>query len=813
MNWKSNTLIFLTYNNYYNRIVKKEETLQDYLEYELFRLSATNFNPADGVNTTHIVNMADGLYPDYIIIVDEYNQIVSRWFIIESDRIRGGQYTLTLHRDLMVDFYDDIVDAPCFIEKATLNAEDPLLFNNEDMSFNQIKTREYPLRDETLSAWVVGYYAKNVDNDDFLKGDIKTNVPASMYDAIIPVPFANWEYNAVTNPIKAGINALDYFINAKRETSRYLAPGKYKYTSSGNYLGFEAEPITSTKLYSLNCPYAGSAQNIAPKIKAQKDTLLEQAKTYLKTETLNESDRAEFLSYNGKIIKDSTGAFYEITIYQESLTYETAAVSAGSLFNSLSNIVTSTDGWKGTPNAESFQVHASFLNYKMTARKLTQLTTSWDIAPKGDTWSPLITEDAPYNIFAIPFDSCKIRTSDTKVYRSDPAYTLPLVESMIRTMTSGQDAILYDIQLLPYCPVNYIGDNLVDARAASAYTLITDPNAVGVEDNVVSFILHVPQTRISRNIQLEYFNIPKPENAIETKIANECNKYRLCSPNFNGYFDFSAAKNGGVDFINVDVTLKPYQPYIHLNPNFGELYGRDFDDPRGLICGGDFSLSQFKDKWQEFQLNNKNYQEMFDRQIQNMEVQNKYQRKQDIWTAVAGTLQGGMTGAATGLMASGGNPYAAAGGAVVGTVASGLTGLADIGINQALRNEAIDYTKDNFGYQLGNIQALPYTLTKVSSFNNNNKIFPLLETYTCTDREKEAFANKLAYNGMTVMAIGKISDYIGSGWTYTIGENEIKDKGYIKGQIIRLPEINEDFHIANEIAKEINLGIYIGGQE
>lgn len=801
MNWKSNTLIFLTYNNYYNRIVKKEETLQDYLDYEVFRLSATNFNPADGVNTTHIVNMADGLYPDYIIIVDEYNQIVSRWFIIESDRIRGGQYTLTLHRDLIIDYYDDIVDAPCFIEKATLNAEDPLLFNSEDMSFNQIKTLEYPLKDETLSAWVVGYYAKNMDKDTFLQGTVNTNIPDSMYDAQIPVPFASWKYNATTTPIKASINALDYIIKGNQfvgaaESRSY----KYKFTSSGNYLGSELLKGENPSLWLVNPSKA--QKEISEQIKSKKSELFDEAKTYLTTNVLSDSESIEFLNYNGKIIKDSTGAFYEITLSQEALTYETASIKAGSLFNSLSNIVTSSSYFTGTPNTGSFQILASFKNYRMTARRLTHLETSWDITPTED-WQPLITEDAPYNIFAIPFDSCKLKTGimPEDIYRSDPTYTLPIVESMIRAMGSS----LYDIQLLPYCPVNYIGENLVDVKSASAYSLIKD-----ADDNVVSFILHVPQTKISRDIQLEYFEIPKPENAIETKIANECDKYRLCSPNFNGYFDFSAAKNGGVQFINVDCTLKPFQPYIHLNPNFGGLYGRDFNDPRGLICGGDFSLSQYKDQWQEYQLQNKNYQEMFDRQIQNMEVQNKYQRQQDIWSAVAGTLQGGMSGAATGLMASGGNPYAAIGGAIVGTVGSGLAGQADIRINQALRNEALDYTKDMFGYQLGNIQALPYTLTKISSFNNNNKIFPILERYNCTDREKEAFVNKLAYNGMTVMAIGTLQDYIGNSWSYKISDDadEITSKGYIKGKIIRLPEINDDFHIANEIAREINLGLF-----
>ena len=113
------------------------------------------------------------------------------------------------------------------------------------------------------------------------------------------------------------------------------------------------------------------------------------------------------------------------------------------------------------------------------------------------------------------------------------------------------------------------------------------------------------------------------------KIENECDMYRLCSPNYTGVFEFNLAKNGGLDYIEVDCTYKPYNPYIKLNPNFKRLYGNDFNDQRGLICGGDFSLPQLSNSWANFQLNNKNYQLTFDREIQSMEISNRYQRVSD----------------------------------------------------------------------------------------------------------------------------------------------------------------------------------------
>ena len=118
-------------------------------------------------------------------------------------------------------------------------------------------------------------------------------------------------------------------------------------------------------------------------------------------------------------------------------------------------------------------------------------------------------------------------------------------------------------------------------------------------------------------------------------------------------------------------------------------------------------------------------------------------------------------------------------------------------MNKALHNEAVDLARDNFGFQLGNIKALPNTLNKVSSIVANSKLFPFVEYYTCTNEEKQALMNKLTYNGMTIGRIGKISDF-----KHPDGQT------YVKGQIIRLIG-NFDTHTINEIANEFNKGWYI----
>ena len=137
-------------------------------------------------------------------------------------------------------------------------------------------------------------------------------------------------------------------------------------------------------------------------------------------------------------------------------------------------------------------------------------------------------------------------------------------------------------------------------------------------------------------------------------------------------------------------------------------------------------------------------------------------------------------------------------GGVLGAGASLAGGIADLNMQSGLHNEALDFARDNFGFQLGNIKALPNTLNKVSSIVANSKLFPFVEYYTCTDEEREAFVNKIKYNGMTIGRIGKIEDFLNPDDTQT----------YVKGQLIRL-EGKYDTHEINEIANEFMKGWYI----
>lgn len=806
-------LYIFKYNNYYNRIVKKEENIADYGEYIHLIPNCRDFTPNDHINTIHTFGSAATNYDgsgDYCVITNG-EKIISRWFIIETRFLRTGQWQLNLRRDLMADYYDEIINAPCFIEKATLNYEDPLIFNQENMSFNQIKTKEWLLQDNTKCAWLVGYYAKD---SGVLNGVVRSNSKNSKPTIDISIPIEEWEFYGYNseNPFYAYPTELSaqIFFNVKNagETIKSSLD-----LFGGNVVNEKVTVDTKQSLYfnefyslsGINKTYAlETAPLKAALTDVKKDTYKGLSQSIL--EWHSELDTNQFLSYNNIYLRDSNNRVFLVTITRSANTTLTKDVSKGSSFGvALSEYVknvpaTFADVSKNYfnettfPNDRTFKIKMISPTYYISVVEQEEFEITYNIPDVK-----LTTVDEEYNIFAIPYGTVNIR--DSRLQNTVLKTNKEIGMATAAAIKTQHGEKIYDIQLLPYCPIPELmaGSNIgqINIDDDLQYSYVVDNS----NNTNVGIIFNVPRSTFSINIWVN-FKEYLGETNIAKKVNDACDKWRICSPNFSNYFDFSLQKNNGIDRFNVDCNYKPYTPYIHINPGFGGLYGRDFDDPRGLVLGGDFSITQVIDKWADYQIQNKNFQAIFDRQIQNMEVQHNVGRTQDI----ASTIAGVGTGVAAGMLggASLGMPHAAAIGGVVGGITAGVGGIMDIVLNEQLRTEAIDYSTDLFGYQLDNIKALPNTISKVSAINANNKLFPVLEYYTCTDREKNAFVDKLAYNGMTVMAIGTIADYINNYWIYGTKTS----KNYIKGKIIRIENLHDDFHLIKSISEEIYKGGY-----
>lgn len=781
-------ILLQNYNNYYNRTYKSEDSLAQYrsavTDYTEELSKSVNFNIEDGINMKHVFNGSFVSKPNYLVLLKESDDSIhSRWFVIEWRKIRGSQFHATLRRDLLADNFDAILSAPAFIEKGFVNDFDPAIFNNEDMSFNQIKQSETLLKDDSNTAWIVGYVANDLSSD--VTGSFTTSTVANVK---ISGNFSDWAYANICDGAFHTTLAKD---NSNNKMRFCLGNPIYEFMFNGatNSINPRSELIWADYWQTQNSVISEYINSDWSSDINWTNCLDKVAQDNLWTSV---SDFETVKNMQGLIQFDD--GVYRISIMSEvdAIQNNWQYYNNGNLYDYLYNIVAAqiTNLGGSITDVHGYPVAYKLMikTFRIVAEKLT-IAGTYGYTIKTTTRS---LDDAPYRMFAIPY--CNTNNDLYTVSLDGSTFTTidkEVMFSWAMSLTKSLSSNLYDIQILPYCPISLWRGRLtqpgiwvIDKQKDVDYTELLD-----YQDNVVGFCIWCDVS--TKEQWLDEYQI----SIDDYKVSNECDSYRICSPNYASVFEFNPTKNDGVTGFFVRYTYKPYQPFINVLPKFNRLYGEDFNDNRGLICSGDFSLPVVTDAWTQYQLNNKNYQLSFDRQIQNMEVQNKWQRRESIVNAVVGTAQGGATGAAMGAMV-GGVPGAIVGGAV-GTVGSITGGLADIQMQQALQNEAIDFAKDNFGYQLQNIKALPNTLNKVSSIVANSKIFPFLEKYSCTDEEKEALKDKIKYNGMTIGRIGQILSFLNP-----------DDTTYVKGQIIRL-EGNFDAHTLNEIANEFMKGWYI----
>lgn len=799
-------LFYYKYNNYYNRRLKREDTLSDYSSYLVYNEINCNFNPNDGITTQITVGRAENKFNcdvDYVIYSRNGVEITSRWFVMESHFNRSGQRILYLQRDVVADYYNEIVNADAFIEKATLPSESLFILNKENISVNQIKQSETLLKDETGMPWLVGYVDRKYSPTD------KIQLNPTELVADIQVDYLDdWKegYPYILNKGNQVLYNSPY-------TVRFDFEVRAGYDSWLHYRNYELIETSKDPFSRFTNHGYGSLiknrttfNNWLQENKADiQDTFSNYASLYF-SRMFDSQLFNDLLKTDGKILyaaKENT--YYRISVhtlygdlFYDNITSDKSGqyLSTWLTYKFASAPLTSLQGAQGrlTPAfAVTYRSHVLYL----TIETLGEEDKGTYYVNFPGTKQRLHLKDAPYDMFCIPFGEnvdVKNGIASFDSFTQSRTNALALAQDLAAQLGTN----LFDLQLLPYCPLTGLvtdGEKVIDInnsdtkRWTTIYTANDKPAAVMIWSTASSG---------HKVLDIQ----PKAPAIKNKKIVNECCVYRMVSPNYNGTFEFNPARNDmTIGPFVVDFTYIPYNPFVRVAPKFSGLYGGEFKDSRGLILNGDYSICYLSDAWKQYQINNKNYLNMFDREVENIEVQNKYQNIQNIVGATVGSLQGGLSGGTMGSLAG---PIGTGIGAAVGTAFSMAGGIADIAMTKQLQAEALDYKRDMFGFQLDNIKALPNSIAKTTAYSAINKLYPILEYYVCTDEELKAVANKIAYNGMTVGVIGKIIDYTTNSWSYA----GIEDKGYIKGKIIRI-DIDDDFHLVATISDEINKGVYL----
>ena len=488
-------LLLLHYNNYFNRIIKKENTIAAYKAADADYKEALNinFNPGDGVNTSLVLGLGQngslfaGDEFDYLVAYELVNNnpvIDSRWFIVEQDRKRAGQYELTLKRDVLADNYTDVVNSPIFLEKGFINdVNDPLLYNSESMNVNQIKQLEIPLMDETKCGWVVGY----IPSDAFPKVEpaydrVEKKVTIPMSADITVDGLSSWNYwnycssnpnykfmadNAGKRKVTVKIRSERKYADSGRSVRCDMVTANYTFypnsTDAGTYSQVNSGYIT-TSSGTLNYPQwyqdYGPVTFMQGTINAKLcGTIFDSVRNNSAFNTaLNTilgsgiviGDTSSLRKLQDKIILDSsTNTYYRIgiiTTSEGSPITVTSSVSGGqTALNSLKNAMNYPTGAGGSLQGEytTFTASNSSTSY---AIQLTNVGVSLYVDLNSDRAN---LNDDPYEKLCIPFsDTLKLKYNSTQ-FTCSKNVALSMATEIARDLGSGS---VYDVQLLPYCP-------------------------------------------------------------------------------------------------------------------------------------------------------------------------------------------------------------------------------------------------------------------------------------------------------------------------------------------------------------------------
>lgn len=764
--------------------------------------------------------------------------IEQRWFVIEWQKTRGKQYRAILKRDVIADNYNKVISAPAYIEKATItNYNDPLLYNREGMAFNQIKQSETPIKDETQTGWIVGY----IPSDAFQSNTtITSNVQLTTASADISVAgLSNWSYwknttqnsafkymasTAANNTVgikyrhaNTDYGGTDPDFDWSGERLWFTTSGSYVKTDSLNWSGSVTAPAfwgdyhvqyKATVNQGPSLPTGARNDFIAVFSNSTFAGYVNDCLGSASIEVQSAYQVSQLRALEGKILKDTnTNTYYQIAITSVSednpITPSYNTTAGTTLLNYVSDHAADANGWTRPGSIIEGDVQVA-LSTPAYAVNLTQITINCEVTLNSDRYH---LADAPYDMFCIPYSDTLWLNDGTHTFKCSKEVAINVAVQIGKKLSSNQT---FDIQLLPYCPARHLVNASPYPSSAinlsgGKYNTIVSKSGSTITGRYSAVIWCMSSSFEFTKTQAISVPTRTDNTALNYKIANEVDMYRLTSGNFSGMFEFSPAKSHGIAQFKVECTYKPFNPYIHVTPVLKGLYGSNYgsiDDMRGLICGGSFSLGQLTSTWSAYELNNVNYQQIFDRTIQNLDVQYDVAKQQAKANKIAGAFTGGFTGAASGAMI-GGKAFGGYG-AIAGAAIGGIGGAAgsyyggelDYQNLKRLQEENRDFQTDLYNYNLQNIKAIPESISKGSSFTINTRIWPMVEYFTATADEIDALKDKLRYNGMTVMKIGTISDYLTN--TYS----------FIQGKIIRLQDVGESA-IAAEIYNEIYKGVYI----
>jgi hypothetical protein len=387
-------------------------------------------------------------------------------------RNRAGQYALSLRRDLLADYYDETMDSTCFIQKGWVDSSNPLIFNPEGVTVNKIQEHEILLRDSTKAAWIVGYVAPNLADFEGAATNeltVELTYPQETIPDISTFEYEEYIGKTITGEIE---KTRSYFLvwgdgdvseqckvyfNNRAVLAREVTLPQGTFTISN---------IPTNQLASMSFDFNFNVF----------DTVL--------TNTVSNSTFAEILNLKDKVYNDN-GVYKQLKFSVVNTVYKDMNIVLADYPNITQEV---SDGFIARGGVVSGTVLPTRLFYEQVQVNFVTVAspfTTGKIVFKNSN-KPLY--DAPYKMFCIP-----VTPSETIVQVGETAIptTKDRMLQIAASIATGLGSNLYDIQLLPYCPIekqfeltqNVNGIQLLEGTVDIDYSVMTDN-----EDSPIGYV-------------------------------------------------------------------------------------------------------------------------------------------------------------------------------------------------------------------------------------------------------------------------------------------------------------------------------------
>lgn len=725
--------------------------------------------------TTSIKTSVDNIC-NYVTIDD------TRWYVTSYTYLNGAQVVLNLQRDVIGE--NGITDMFGKVHRGFTNTK---LKNRKELSLNQILKKRIPLRDNSVqhgnislpintdTLWGIMYFSKKSDGSNIIIDIPGVTINASDYTFI--------ENGTIYRKIKQAGEppsltfTVDYCkqhdtSSGTRFSALYSASCTiYFNLNSSNQWEYSIEVIQKSTASTTHIIVASKTAVISEGFAACSNFCNNVASYILSNEnnsgfvlpTPLQNEVTTSINYDGITIKKDN-VYYSYKLSNPETVKENGTTDRTKILNVFRTFATTIN-----TSYDSFVVNNT-LTYLLNRFYYTILSPN----NAGQLTIPMQTNlvDEPYSILVCPLYSGTYQTGTTsKTVNKEKCFN---IFNQIIQSTSGDNGLLVDAQIYPYCP-----------NIAEQVAIINDVPIFSIFGNTYDRLVTVT-----------------PNPIVDVKKDYIERVYSIISPEQSGKFDFhfydyinNASKNETITFI-IRTALKPFSllscciPVPEPNSLIGETYNSDL---RGCSPSGNgFECSLSSNAFETYRRQNSNYQQIFALQKGELEMSHETERVNEKTSAVVNTLTQTAMGALGG-HALGGNIGAIAGGAAAG-VTVGAANAIQYAQNEKLREYEVYLQQQNFDLQIGTVKNLPNSINRVSSFNEIvlRDFYYVLEVYECTDIEKSIVDTFIGIYGYELGVIDFFSNYYKEGW-------------YIKGTLMKsdLP-VNQ-----NQIAAtELNGGVY-----